>query len=109
MAELNFYWRMGDYALEACPKSLARFKEDEPNETINLVKFFQHEGRECKYSIGYFYYNDHEPCWELKFVGERFKDIHDTDVVAVFKMLAAAYDTLEEWSRSREEIDDGSS
>ena len=107
MAELNFYWRMGDYALEACPKCLARFKEDEPNETINLVKFFQHEGRECKYSIGYFYYNDHEPCWELKFVGERFKDIHDTDVVAVFKMLAAAYDTLEEWSKNREANDVG--
>ena len=31
MVELNFYWRMGDYALEACPKRLARFKEDEPN------------------------------------------------------------------------------
>ena len=103
MTELNFYWRMGDYALEACPKHLARFKEDEPNETINLVKFFRHEGRECKYSIGYFYYNEHEPCWELKFVGERFKDIHDTDVVTVFKMLAAAYDTLEEWSKSRTE------
>ena len=107
MAELNFDWRMGDYALEACPKSLARFKEDEPNETINFVKFFQHEGHECKYSIGYFYYNEHEPCWELKFVGERFKDIHDTDVVAVFKMLAAAYDTLEEWSKSREANDVG--
>ena len=105
MSELNFYWRMGDYALEACPRHLARFKKDEPNETINLVKFFQHEGRECKYSIGYFYYNEHEPCWELKFVGERFKDIHDTDVVAVFKMLAAAYDTLEEWSKSREAND----
>ena len=107
MAELNFYWRMGDYALEACPKRLARFSDDEPNETINLVKFFQHEGHECKYSIGYFYYNEHEPCWELKFVGERFKDIHDTDVVAVFKMLAAAYDTLEEWSKSRETNDVG--
>ena len=105
MAELNFYWRMGDYALEACPKSLARFKEDEPNETINLVNFFQYKGHECKYSIGYFWYNEHEPCWELKFVGERFKDIHDTDVVAVFKMLAAAYDTLEEWSKNREAND----
>mgnify|MGYP006992160392 FL=1 len=103
MVELKFYWRMGDYALEACPKRLARFEEDEPNETINLVKFFQYEGHECQYSIGYFYYNEHEPCWELKFVGERFKDIHDTDVVAVFKMLAAAYDTLEEWSKSRTE------
>ena len=103
MAELNFYWRMGDYALEVCPRRLARLKENEPNETINLVKYYQYQGHECKYSIGYFYYNTHEPCWELKFVGDRFKDLLETDVVAVFKMLKAAYDTLEEWSNSREE------
>ena len=103
MAELNFYWRMGDYALEACPQRLARFTEDEPNETINLVKFYQYKGHECHYSIGYFWYDTHEPCWELKFVGDRFKEILETDVVAVFKMLAAAYDTLEEWSKSRTE------
>ena len=103
MAELNFYWRMGDYALEARPTRLARFSDDEPNATIDLVKYYQHQGRECKYSIGYFWYNSHEPCWELKFVGERFKEILEADVVAVFKMLAAAYDTLEEWSRERED------
>ena len=104
MAELNFYWRMGDYALEACPKTLARLEKNDPNETIDLVKYYQYQGHECKYSIGYFYYNtQHEPCWELKFVGDRFKDLLETDVVAVFKMLKAAYDTLEEWSSSREE------
>ena len=103
MSELNFYWRMGDYALEACPKYLARFSDDEPNETIDLVKYYQYQGRECKYSIGYFYYNSHEPCWELKFVGDRFKELLETDVISVFKMLKAAYDVLEEWSRSREE------
>lgn len=103
MNDLNFYWRMGDYALEACPKHLARFSKDEPNVTIDFVKYSQYQGHEYKYSIGYFWYNDHEPCWELKFVGERFKDILETDVVAVFRMLAAAYDTLEEWSNGREQ------
>ena len=103
MAELNFYWRMGDYALEACPKHLARFSDDEPNETIDLVKYYQYQGKERKYSIGYFYYDKHEPCWELKFVGGRFKELLETDVVAVFKMLKAAYDVLEEWSNIREE------
>ena len=105
MSNLNFYWRMGDYALEACPKHLARFNDDEKNETIDLVKYYQYQGRECKYSIGYFWYNTHEPCWELKFVGGRFKELLETDVVAVFKMLKAAYDTLEEWSM-REGQDD---
>ena len=103
MSDLNFYWRMGDYALEACPKRLARFSEDEPNETIDLVKYYQYQGKEYKHSIGYFYYNTHVPRWELKFVGDRFKELLETDIVAVFKMLKAAYDVLEEWSRSREE------
>lgn len=103
MDNLNFYWRMGDYALEACPRRLARLDKDEPNETIDLVKYYQYQGRECKYSIGYFYYNTHEPCWELKFVGGRFKELLDTDIVAVFKMLKAAYDTLEEWSKGSEQ------
>ena len=102
MAELNFYWRMGNYALEACPKRLVRFSDDEPNVTIDLVKYFYYQGCERKYSIGYFWYNDHEPCWELKFVGERFKEILETDVTAVFKMLAAAYDALEEWSKTKD-------
>lgn len=94
---------MGDYALEACPKHLAKLKENDPNVTIALVKYYQHQGHELKYAIGYFYYNTHEPCWELKFVGERFKDILDGDCVAIFKMLKAAYDTLEEWTNGCEE------
>ena len=98
MSELNFYWRMGDYALEACPKRLARFDKDEPNETIDFVKFYKDHGREFKYSIGYFYYSTHEPCWELKFVGGRFKEILDGDATAIFRMLKVAYDTLEEWT-----------
>ena len=106
MKDLNFYWRMGDYALEACPKRLARFSDDEPNVTIDFVKYFQYQGKECKYSIGYFWYNEHEPCWELKFVGERFKEILDGDVIAIFQMLRAAYDTLEEWVRSRKDTNE---
>lgn len=106
MKDLNFYWRMGDYALEACPKHLARFSDDEPNVTIDFVKYYQHKGKECKYSIGYFWYDEHEPCWELKFVGERFKDILDGDVIAIFQMLRAAYDTLEEWVRSRKDTNE---
>ena len=103
MSDLNFYWRMGDYAIEAVPSRLVRLSDDEPNTTIELVKYQQYKGHETKYGIGAFYYNTHEPCWELKFFGDRFKDVLETDVVALFKMLAAAYDTLEEWSASRYE------
>lgn len=99
MSKLNFYWRMGDYGIRAVPKRLAKMHPDDENETIELIKYYQHEGHEVCYVIGYFWWNAHEPCWELKFVGDRFKDILETDVTAVFKMLAAAYDTLEEWKR----------
>lgn len=102
--DLIFYWRMGDYALEACPKRLAALSNGEPNETIDFIKYYQYEGHEYKYSIGYFYYNEHEPCWEFKFVGDRFTDIEKEDIVAIFEMLKAAYSTLTEW-KSRQETD----
>ena len=79
MSDLNFYWRMGDYALQAVPKCLVRFDKDDENETIELVKYYQYRGKECLYTIGYFYYD--EP---------------------VFKMLKAAYDVLTEWKEGRE-------
>ena len=103
MADLNFYWRMGDYALEATTRYLLKPKGKEKAETIDFVKYYQYQGKECKYSIGYFYYNEHEPCWELMFVGERFKELRKTDLVAVWEMLSAAYDTLEAWKRREED------
>ena len=97
MAELNFYWRMGDYALQACPKHLARLDDEDTNETINFIKYFIYNGLECCYSIGYFWWDEHEPCWEFKFVGERFTDIPKEDIVPIFEMLKSAYNTLTEW------------
>ena len=54
MTDLNFYWRMGDYEIEAAPRRLVRFSDDEPNTTIELVKYQQYKGHETKYTIGYF-------------------------------------------------------
>ena len=103
MKELNFNWRFGDYELMATPKRLVRFDDDEPNETIDFVKWDKGEdGREYCYSIGYFYYNDHEPCWDLKFVGDRFKEIPEEEAPMIFKMLGAAYDTLTAWKEKEE-------
>lgn len=103
MTELNFYWRMGDYALEACPQRLVRLTDDEPNVTIDFVKYYRHQGKEYKYSIGYFWWDGNEPCWELKFIGRRFMEILDGDAIAIFKMLKAAYETLDEWKRRNSE------
>lgn len=97
---LEFYWRMGDFALEACNEHLTQL---DPKTTIELVKYFRHQGREVKYTIGYFWFDHHEGIWELKFVGDRFKEVRETDIVKLFEMLACAYDALQKWCEEDEE------
>jgi hypothetical protein len=97
---------MGDYALRAVPKGLAILEDDAPNTTIELVKYDICQGKEYCYVIGYFDYDTDEPCWELRFVGDRFKKILDGDCIAIFKMLRSAYDTLEEWVNEKEKNTD---
>ena len=68
MADLKFDWRLGDFGLRAAPQKLARVTGDEPNETIDLVKYYWREGQEYCYSIGYFKWNVKETCRDLKFL-----------------------------------------
>lgn len=101
--KLKFFWRMGDFALEACDKNLLQRSD---NVTIELVKYYRSKGKEFKYSLGYFEYNDREPHWELKFFGDCFKEVMEADLAKLFEMLACAYDALEKWYTG-EEVDDG--
>lgn len=103
MKKLDFYWRLGDFALKATPKRLVRFSPDEENETIDFVRYYRDGKHELCYSIGYFKWNEGECCWELKFVGDRFKEIPDDMVVEIFQMLRAAYDILNGWKRGQNE------
>lgn len=104
MAELRFNWRLGDFGLRATPKRLVRFSQDEPNETIDFVKYYRDvTGKEYCYSVAYFWWNDKGHSWEFKFVGGRFKEIPDDQIVPIFKMLRAAYDVLSEWKKDSED------
>ena len=98
--KLEFYWRMGDFALEACDNQLLHINE---NVTIELVKYYRSQGKELKYSLGYFENNDREPCWELRFFGDSFKDAREADLAKLFEMLACAYDALEKWYTGEED------
>ena len=98
MKKLEFNWRMGDYGLKACPERLVRFEDDEENKTINFLRYYKYQGKEACCSVGYFWYNTHEPCWEFKFVGDRFTNIPDDEIKPIFCMLKLAYKTLEEWT-----------
>lgn len=101
--KLIFSWRYGEYGLEAVPKRLVRFTQDEENETVNFVRYFESGKSVLKYSIGYFYYNEAEPCWELKFVGDRFMDIAEKDLPAIWEGLKSAYRVLTEWKKTQGE------
>lgn len=102
--KLVFSWRYGEYGLEATPKRLTRFTADEENETIDFVRYFEYGKSTLKYSIGYFYYNENEqPCWELRFVGDRFKDIAEQDLPAIWEGLKSAYSVLTMWKEAQSE------
>ena len=96
--KLEFYWREGNFELRACPKHLVRFSEDEENVTIDFCKIYKREdGSEGRYSIGYFYYDDREKTWDLRFVGNRFMEIPDEQAAEVWKRLGVAYTVLNRW------------
>ena len=93
-ANLEFSWKYKDYELKACPKHLARFSEDEPNETIDLVKSFDYNGKRCGYSLAYFIRKSEG--YDLRFVGNRpFEDIPAEDVLEVWEALKTAQAVLD--------------
>lgn len=102
---LDFNIKFKDFELRACPKRLARFSDDEPNETIDLVKWLSDEsGRRFCYSLAYFK-RDSEG-YKLIFVGRRpFEDIPKADVANVWTLLEMAQNVLDEFFEVGEELD----
>lgn len=93
-SELEFSWKYKDYELRACPKHLARFYKDEPNETIDLVKWFECNGKRNCYSLAYFIRQGEG--YDLRFVGSRpFKDIAAEDLPEVWEALKTAQAVLD--------------
>lgn len=99
MAEqkLEFSWKYKDYELRACPKRLARFNANEPNETIDFVKWTTNsDGAEYCFSLAY--WSKDSEGYDLKFVGDRpFKDIEPEDLEIVWKALRVAQKVLDSW------------
>lgn len=102
---LIFSWRYKDYGLEAQPKRLVRFTPDEPNETIDFVKYHEEGKSVLKYSIGVFYWDESNKTWQLNFVGDRFMDIVSADLPAVWEGLKSAYNVLTLWKSQNQNED----
>lgn len=94
---LEFNWKLGPYEIHACPRRLVRFRDDEPNETIDFVKQAKDgSGRIYHFSIAYFTQNK-DGYWDLRIVGDRFWDeVPKEDWMDVLKALEMAHRTLNE-------------
>lgn len=92
----DYSFKYKDYELRACPKGLARFNEDEPNETIELVKWrFDNKEPYC-FVIAYWTRDDEG--YNLQFVGERFvRNISEEDVSILWKAISSAQRVLDDW------------
>lgn len=93
--QLEFRWKYKNYELRACPKHLARFTPDEPNETIDFVLWEKDgNGKDFCFSLAYFIKGSGS--YDLKFVGDRpFQYIAEEDVPYVWKALNAAQTVLD--------------
>jgi hypothetical protein len=103
--QLEFSWKYKDYELRACPERLVRF-DNEPNETIDLVKWYTNTNGEKRcYSLAYWRKNDEG--YYLHFVGNRpFQDILLEDVEVVWKALRVAQKVLDGWFELERTIND---
>ena len=93
--QLEFIWKYKNYELRACPKHLARFFPDEPNETIDLVLWQKDsKGKDSCFSLAYFIKKSEG--YYLNFVGNRpFQYIAEEDVPFVWNALNAAQKILD--------------
>lgn len=98
---LEFSFKYKDYELRACPKRLARFSPDEPNETIDLVKWDKSGDRPYCFSLAY-WTRDKEG-YELTFVGSRpFDNIDKEDVPILWSVLKQAQEILDQFFKEVE-------
>lgn len=94
---LEFRWRYQSYEIKAVPQRLARLTPDEPNVTIELLKWdVDSQGKEFCFTLAYFVKDDEG--YDLKFVGDRpFEYIDQFDLPAVWEALQSAQKTLDAW------------
>ena len=91
---LEFSFKYKDYELRACPKRLARFSPDEPNETIDLVKWDKSGDKPYTFSLAYF--ERYSEGYRLKFVGDRpFEHIDKEDLPILWGVLKQAQEILD--------------
>ena len=93
---LEFSFKYKDYELLACPKHLVRFSPEEPNETIDLVKWDKSGDKPYCFSLAYF--ERYSEGYRLKFVGDRpFEYIDKKDLPIIWSVLKQAQEMLDQF------------
>ena len=100
---LEFSFKYKDYEIKACPKHLVSFIDDEPNVTIELLKWDRTDVKPYCFSLAYF--EKYSEGYRLNFVGDRpFKYIEKEDVPIIWNVLKNAQELLDDyWESTQEE------
>lgn len=104
--KLEFNRKIGNIELRACPASLARLRDDDPNVTIDIVMWHKDsKGKPYCFSIAYWRREDEG--YKLKFVGARpFLYVDDSRVPELWEAMQEAQVVLDAWFDDTEAMKD---
>lgn len=96
-SKLEFSRKIGNIELRACPTTLARLHDDDPNETIDIV-MWQKDSHGKPYCFSIAYWKRDDEGYELKFVGARpFLYVDDSRIPELWEAMKEAQNVLDAW------------
>ena len=101
--KLEFNRKIGNIELRACPHSLARLRDDDPNATIDIV-MWQKDAKGKPYCFSIAYWRRDKEGYYLHFVGARpFLYVDDSRVPELWEAMQEAQKVLDAWFYETEE------
>ena len=101
--KLEFSRKIGNIELRACPATLARLRDDDPNVTIDIV-MWQKDSHGKPYCFSIAYWRRYDEGYELKFVwGRPFLYVDDSRVPELWEAMKEAQNVLDAWFDGKEE------
>lgn len=101
--KLEFSRKIGNIELRACPHSLARLRDDDPNTTINIV-MWQKDSNGKPYTFSIAYWKRDKEGYYIHFVGARpFLYVDESRVPELWEAMQEAQKVLDAWFDETEE------
>ena len=97
MNALRYKKKYKNFEIRACNRYLLKGTKENPNCTIELVKWYERDGEKFCFALAYYAKTGKE--FTLNILEDRFRDyIDDSDYKRIFTELIRAREVLEEWS-----------